>query len=266
MTRIARRLILSTLCLLAPLPLGAQQGEQRFTTRDAWIAGGFAVATVAMFPLDRHLAHAVRDSSLLTNRFLSRASSGVERIADPGAIVIGASMYAVGRVTRHAALADIGWHGTEAVILSGAATTLLKGLFGRERPYASSDTNPRHFQLGRGFSSNRYESFPSGHTTVAFAAASAVTSETRRWAPRSTWLVAPALYGGATLVGVSRMYHNAHWASDVVLGAAIGTFSGLKVVRYSHANPRNFIDRVMLPLSIAPSGAQAATLSYAVTF
>jgi membrane-associated phospholipid phosphatase len=62
------------------------------------------------------------------------------------------------------------------------------------------------------------------------------------------------MYGGATLVGLSRMYHNKHWASDVVLGAGIGTFSGIKVVRYSHAHPDNFIDRVILQTSIAPDG------------
>ncbi len=64
--------------------------------------------------------------------------------------------------------------------------------------------------------------------------------------PKYTWYVAPVLYGGATLVGLSRMYHNKHWASDVVLGAAIGTFSGLKVVRYSHAHPDNPVDKVLL--------------------
>ena len=44
------------------------------------------------------------------------------------------------------------------------------------------------------------------------------------------------MYGGATLVGLSRMYNNAHWASDVTLGAAIGTFSGIKVVRFNHSH------------------------------
>ncbi len=42
------------------------------------------------------------------------------------------------------------------------------------------------------------------------------------------------------------MYHNAHWASDVALGAGIGTFSGLKVVRYNHSHPKNRLDRLLL--------------------
>src|SRR5262245_62458118 len=54
------------------------------------------------------------------------------------------------------------------------------------------------------------------------------------------------MYTGAMAVGLSRMYHSKHWGSDVVLGAAIGTFSGRKVVQYVHGHPGNVIDRVML--------------------
>jgi len=49
------------------------------------------------------------------------------------------------------------------------------------------------------------------------------------------------------------MYNNAHWASDVVLGAAIGTFSGIKVVRYSHGHSNNLIDRALLGLYVLPT-------------
>ena len=66
------------------------------------------------------------------------------------------------------------------------------------------------------------------------------------------WIIGPLMYGGATAVGLSRMYHNRHWASDVVIGAAIGTFSGRKVVQYVHGHPGNRIDRAILRTSIAP--------------
>ena len=234
----------------------ADTQQTLFTARDAWIAGGFAALTVAMFPLDRRLAHALRDSSLLTNRVLSDASKLVEGITDPGALAIGATLYTVGRVGKWRDVADLGWHGTEAVILSGVATSILKGTLGRARPYTSADTNPRDFAFGRGFGDNKYQSFPSGHATAAFAAAAAVTSESRRWWPHATWAVATTMYGGATLVALSRIYHDKHWASDVVMGAAVGTFGGLKVVRYSHNHPDNFVDRVVLPMQamVAPDG------------
>jgi membrane-associated phospholipid phosphatase len=56
------------------------------------------------------------------------------------------------------------------------------------------------------------------------------------------------------MVGVSRMYHNKHWASDVALGAAIWTFSGIKIVRYSHNHPGNPVDRRLLDVIVAPNG------------
>lgn len=53
-------------------------------------------------------------------------------------------------------------------------------------------------------------------------------------------------YGGASMVGLSRMYNNMHWASDVVAGAAIGTIFGLKVVKYTHSHPDNAIDSKLI--------------------
>ena len=162
-------------------------------------------------------------------------------------------MYGIGRVAGWRHVADLGLHGTEAVMLSGTITALIKGLAGRARPYVSLDTNAHDFRLARGFNRGGYQSFPSGHTSAAFAAASVVTSESQRWWPHETWVVASTMYGGASLVALSRMYNNAHWASDVVLGAAIGTFSGIKVVRYSHGHSNNLIDRALLGLSVLPT-------------
>ena len=221
-----------------------------FTWRDAALAAGFSVLTVAMFPVDKSFATRLQDSSTQASHLIKNATRDVQFVADPGSLLIGVGMYGVGRIAHWQNVADLGLHGTEAVVLSGAITALLKGVAGRGRPYVSGDTNPHDFKFGRGFGNGQYQSFPSGHTTVAFAAAAAVTSESRRWWPREQWIVAPMMYGGATMVGLSRMYNNAHWASDVALGAAIGTFSGIKVVRYSHAHPDNFIDRALLHVTV----------------
>jgi membrane-associated phospholipid phosphatase len=133
-------------------------------------------------------------------------------------------------------------------------TFMLKGTVGRSRPFMTNGKDPDDFHLGKGFSSGDWTSFPSGHTSTAFAAAAAVTNETTRWWPHSTWIVGPLMYGGATAVGLSRMYHNKHWASDVALGAAIGTFSGRKVVQYQHGHQGNLLDRMLLRTSVAPDG------------
>lgn len=233
-----------------------------FTYRDALLAGGFAVLTVIMFPADQAIARHLADSSLTTNRFLNHSANGVEVIAAPGAYIIGGGLYVIGRVSHKPNVADLGWHGLESVILATAITGVLKGTAGRARPFVSSDTNPADWRFGGGFGNADRQSFPSGHTTTAFAVASSITSETRRLHPTYVKFVAPVLYGGATLVGLSRMYHNKHWASDVVLGAGIGTFSGLKVVRYSHAHPHNLIDRVILRTAVAPDGNGGVALGF----
>jgi len=237
-----------------------------FTWRDAALAGGFVVLTVAMFPLDKSLATRLQDSSTQASHLTKNASDAVQFIAEPGALLIGVGMYGVGRVAHWREVADLGLHGTEAIVLSGAITAVLKGVAGRARPYVSGDTNPHDFRIGRGFGNGGYKSLPSGHSTAAFAAAAAVTSESRRWWPHQQWIVAPVMYGGATLVGLSRMYNNAHWASDVALGAAIGTFSGIKVVRYSHAHPNNFIDRALLHTSIAPVSSHEARVAWSAAW
>ena len=232
----------------------AERHQTLFTYRDAAMAVGFAGLTVAMFPVDRHIAQLLQDEDLQGQRFIDRSATGFEWITSPGSFVIGGGLYAVGRLAKKPNVADVGWHGTEAVLISSGITGLLKGVLGRARPFVTNDTLAHDFKLGGGFSNADRQSFPSGHTTTAFAAASAVTSEVQRMWPKYTWYVAPVLYGGATIVGLSRMYHNKHWASDVVLGAAVGTFSGLKVVRYSHAHPDNPIDKIVLHASIAPDG------------
>lgn len=227
-----------------------------FVARDAHIVAFFTLATVGLFPLDRTLADRVREQPLQDNDFLQHSAAFFRYMGGPGPLLIGASMYAAGRVTRTPRLADLGLHGTEAVALATTITGVGKGLGGRARPLLDI-SRPGAFRLGRGFpkGNDGYRSFPSGHAATAFAAASAVTSELKRWHPRSVWYVAPVMYGGASLVGISRMYDNKHWASDVVLGAAIGTFSGLKIVTYSHRKGPTGLDRRLLGrVVVVPAG------------
>jgi membrane-associated phospholipid phosphatase len=249
------RAILALLIAGAPLSIATAQiipppdtsnRQPLFNGRDVIRAVGFAGLTVAMFPVDRSIAKRLTNERSKANRFLNGASKGVEVIADPGSIIIGTSLYVIGRVTDHPGIEDLGWHGTEAVLFGSSITWIVKGLAGRARPFATADTTAHDFKFGGGFGNADRQSFPSGHATAAFAAAAAVTSEAERGWPGHFWLVAPVMFGGASLVGVSRMYHDKHWASDVVLGAAVGTFSGLKVVRYAHSHPKNFLDRAIL--------------------
>lgn len=247
------------LALSAAHPLAAQPADTLarspdplFTRNDAMAAGIFTIATVAAFPLDK-LFSDYAQGSIQERRFAQRVAVVVEEIAEPGAFLIGFSMYAVGRLAKNDEVADLGLHGTEAILVGLGLTMGLKVLAGRARPYLGRD-DPHNFGFLRGWKNRDYTSFPSGHTLIAFAAASAVTEETRRFWPNSVWLVGTAMYGGAALVGWSRMYDNKHWMSDVVVGGALGVFAGRKVVRYHHTHPGNTLDRWLLGVAIMPSG------------
>jgi len=234
-----------------------------FTWRDAAILEGFAIIAVAAAPLDRRMAERLRDSTLQSNMKLRKTARFVRTIADPGSYLIGAGLYAYGRIADDAKAADLGLHGTEALFVGNSLGLVLKGIIGRARPYKDV-TNPHDYQLMRGFKrgGEPYRSMPSGHTIAAFAAASAVTSETSRWWPSSVWYVAPLMYGGAATTGISRMYNNKHWASDVISGAAIGTMAGVMVVRWHFSHPGNTIDRALLGASIrqTPTGWNSLSL------
>ncbi|MFN2400448.1 MAG: phosphatase PAP2 family protein [Gemmatimonadaceae bacterium] len=222
--------------------------EPLFEARDALFMGGVGVATLAIAPFDKEFADYLQGDPQ-ARRFLRRMFFAVERIALPGAFIIGGGLYGAGKLSGNDEMADVGLHGTEAIVIGLAVTSVIKFSAGRARPYVNRE-DPYNFKFMRGLGKEEYRSFPSGHTLIAFAAASAVTDESSRFWPEAQWLLGPVLYGGAALVGVSRMYNNKHWASDVIMGGAIGVFSGLKVVKYHHSRPRNRIDRWLLGVSI----------------
>src|SRR6185436_3180649 len=100
MPRATRHLLL--LVCFAASTLDAQiveEPSQRplFTWRDAVLAGGFVVGTVAIRPVDKSAATKLQGNWPQGNRNLRRAASGLNRIAVPGAVIIGATMYATGR-------------------------------------------------------------------------------------------------------------------------------------------------------------------------
>ena len=257
-------LMLVTQTVLAqPVDTTKISRQPLFVKQDAFIAAGFVLGAFVAAPVDKHIANQLRRDSASLNKVVDESAEFFEWMGDPGPYLIGPGMYAVGRLIDNKEMADLGLHGTEAVLLGSMIVAVGKGLAGRARPYRDPD-NPRNFKLNRGWKQGDYRSFPSGHSLGGFAAAAAVTAETSRWWPRSKWIIGPLMYGGAAMIATSRMYHNKHWASDVVMGAGIGTFAGLKVVRYHHSHPGNRIDRWLLSASVAPNPDGGAVVGWTV--
>lgn len=134
-------------------------------------------------------------------------------IGDPWYIVptLGAGAL-VGHLAGNAAVTRTALRAAGAVALAGGAVTAFKYAIGRRRPSSTGDADEF-----RPFSG--WNSFPSGHTAVAFALATAIAEETR-----DPWTEA-ALYGAATLTAFARVNDDRHWASDVVAGALVGHLS-----------------------------------------
>ena len=226
-----------------------------FTWRDGVLGWVFLGATFGIAPIDKHFAQRLQVRSTQESTKLQKTATLFRVVALPGSAIIGTSMYAIGRLTRSHRMADLGLHGTEALLVGEGLASGMKGIFGRQRPYVdTANFNPYKWRFMGGFvSDDGQRSFPSGHAVAAFAAAAAVTAETSVWWPSLRWEIGTAMYGGASMVGLSRMYDNRHWASDVIMGAAIGTFAGNKVVRYHHSHPGNKLDAWAVNFSITPT-------------
>ncbi|CAB4879815.1 unannotated protein [freshwater metagenome] len=116
----------------------------------------------------------------------------------------------------------------QAIVLSavlGAESLIvnqgIKRLFRRTRP---TETGDDRYEVRRPSTS----SFPSGHASSAFVAATLLTA----WGGRRT---APLWFGVASIVAVSRAYVRIHHASDVIGGAVVGLGLGAIARRIARA-------------------------------
>ncbi|MDO9512180.1 MAG: phosphatase PAP2 family protein [Bacteroidales bacterium] len=105
---------------------------------------------------------------------------------------------------------SINWLGALlAISFAALIATVLKFLINRPRPFESYDFIEK-------LSGGGNPSFPSGHTTDAFALAMVLIMIRPRW-----YVVIPA-FVWATLTAYSRMHLGVHYPSDVIAGALLG--------------------------------------------
>lgn len=109
-----------------------------------------------------------------------------------------------------------------AVLLAEGSSFLLKQATHRQRPYLA------YPDLINGKIHSTDYSFPSGHTSTAFATATSLSLAFPKW-----YVIAPSFaYAGA--VGYSRMYLGVHYPSDVLAGAVIGAGSAFLTFKLQH--------------------------------
>jgi membrane-associated phospholipid phosphatase len=110
---------------------------------------------------------------------------------------------------------DLRRKGLEACVAQGlnvATVYLLKEIVKRPRPYLTYTDLKNVTEEGSW-------SFPSGHTSSAFAFATSMSLSYPKW-----YVIVPT-YTFASAVGFSRMYLNVHYPSDVLVGAILGSAS-----------------------------------------
>lgn len=104
----------------------------------------------------------------------------------------------------------------ETVVVNALVTEILKRSATRNRPSATWDGVIKAYKPG-----NDRKSLPSGHTSAAFSLAMSTSLEFKKW-----YVTIPAFaYAGS--IGYSRMYLGAHYPSDVLAGAVVGTGTAL---------------------------------------
>ncbi len=110
----------------------------------------------------------------------------------------------------------------QGMLTAGVAAMAIKLLVHRVRPEEQILFDPYKFK-GPSMAGDNL-SFPSGHSTIAFALAASLSSYYE-----NDWRLAVPLYFIAGITAYQRVYDFKHWPSDVVAGALLGTWIGSKI-------------------------------------
>lgn len=226
-------LCISSYCLAQAVNPSISDSSASTSSRTSQIivgVSGAAAVTAIMFHLDQQIYDDLHDWKM-KNKAAKEISPVVTNLGD-GTFAIGlfGSFIGYGLIFEDKKACEVGKIGLESFVLTGAAVQLFKHLCGRERPSDATRHGGfwhgpfayfRKSNEGKGLPS--FDSFPSGHTTTAFAAATTLSDfYTDPW-------VSYVSYSLATIVGISRVMESTHWISDCFVGSFIGYY-GTKLV------------------------------------
>ena len=133
----------------------------------------------------------------------------------------------------------------ESLLFSAVIGGATKVIAGRSRPEQGDKWKWNIWEAD-----DANQSFPSGHTTIAFALSSVLAEEI------DNTFFDIGIYTLASLTGLSRIVDGRHWFADVVGGAAIGTLCGIFVSRNEDLDPGEDQSLRLLP------GGSGLTLQY----
>lgn len=222
--------------------------------KKGWLQGAaFAVGVFGFNFLDdpiQRWATSLRKNNPWTQRY----SNTITNVGGVYEVATFATIATYGFVFKNEKLRTTTYLATQAYITSTFWAGLIKTLSGRERPGRSDFSNT---PFSPGFHgpfytlANGNSSFPSGHATLAFAAATVYAKE------YSYVKAVPIIaYSFASLISLSRITENRHWATDILSGAALGYLCGKQVVNNYHRYAR--LQRTKHGLK----GTLAPTISY----
>jgi membrane-associated phospholipid phosphatase len=195
----------------------------RWDEKDWLYFGGALVAIGAAHSFDER----VRDHFATGSKAILNGGEDKNTLRDAAptvALVAGTGLYAA-FINDHDGYRET-WSLIEAGAFSGATAEVLGYAVGRERPDATTSAN----EWGKGG-----DSFPSLHTTVAFAVGTVFAesgNDEYRWVRRIIG------YGVASATAYVRTSENVHWLSDSVAGAALGIATARFVLNRQEAQDR----------------------------
>ncbi len=182
------------------------------------ILGATAGGTALLMPVDDNIHFYIEDN-LQVNHDILQAFDYYSEIDYIQFSAVG--LYLAGLFSGDEYLRTSGRMMAEALLLSGGLTMAGRFITGRTRPYYTADQYEFNW-LGFG---DLLPSFPSGHSTVAFALSTIAADRI------DTWWSYPLFMTLASASTLSRLYGSHHWASDLFLGGAIGYLSARVIIK-----------------------------------